>query len=526
MNIAIVGAGAVGIATAYALALDGHTVTVYETHRSAAEEASFAPAGWLTPALFSPWAAPGLASRQRSISQPGRQALLRWGASISRQDLSWLLQWRRTGKQIRKTALPEKSSPTSPAAMTAAPAPATEATAPTSDAAMPPLEQAAAAQTAPHPSNPPAQPHSSVQSQSPDLSPYQPAPGAEADAATPEAAPQPAIAEPATASRVPNNPVWAALQLIEELAQYSAHLRQQNWLRWEYDPESVKGSLLLMSNATEMATLQPLLAVLEQAGLTIEQLDAAATRKVEPGLNENIPLAGALRLPQGHAANGRLSAQVQRHIAQQLGVQFVHGQTVSRLIPAAAGQKAQLMLSGQGQSSSHSCDAIIVCAGTRADALLHPLGTHLPCVELGGYTVNAPLRDETRVPRHAIVDWQEQLTIVPQGLRVRLGAGAELGTNKKLHQATLTRMYHRLNALYPGGCQLDGAVQVWRGTRVCTPDGLPIVGASRHSGIWLNLAHGACGNAMAEGCAQILADQLANRPPEVNAQALAPGRFA
>lgn len=494
MNIAIVGAGAVGIATAYALALDGHAVTVYESHRSAAEEASFAPAGWLTPALFSPWAAPGMASRLRSASQPGRQALLRWGASISRQDLSWLLQWRRSGKQIRQTTPPEKSPPPSTPTQATAPEVTSETAAPSAQAAL----------------------------QAPE---HIPADGHTCDSKAPASTPQPSVAPAPTSRGLPQTPAWAALRAIEELAQYSAHLRQQNWLRWEDDPESIKGSLLLASNAAEMDALRPLTLVLEQAGLRIEQLDAAATRQAEPGLNENTPLAGALRLPQGQGANGRLSAQLQRHIAQQLGVQFVHGQTVSRLIPAAAGQKAQLLLSGQGQSSSHSCDAIIVCAGLRADALLQPLGTHLPCVALGGYTVNAPLRDETRVPRHAIVDWQEQLTIVPQGLRVRLGAGAELGTSKQLHQATLTRMYHRLNTLYPGACQLDNSVQVWRGTRVCTPDGLPIVGASRHSGIWLNLAHGSCGNAMAEGCAQILTDLLANRPPEVNAQALAPGRF-
>src|SRR5690606_29266974 len=82
MNIAIVGAGVVGVATAHELLSDGHAVTVYEKRGTPAEEASFAPAGlvaaawalgWAGPEhrLHAPWAAPG----------PG----LRWRAGLSGQ---------------------------------------------------------------------------------------------------------------------------------------------------------------------------------------------------------------------------------------------------------------------------------------------------------------------------------------------------------------------------------------------------------------------------------------------------------
>ena len=53
MNIAIVGAGSIGVATAHALAQAGHEVTVYERHGTAAEEASFGHAGWLGPSPVS-----------------------------------------------------------------------------------------------------------------------------------------------------------------------------------------------------------------------------------------------------------------------------------------------------------------------------------------------------------------------------------------------------------------------------------------------------------------------------------------
>ena len=49
MNIAIIGAGIIGVTTAYELAADGHAVTVFERHASVAEEASFANAGVIAP---------------------------------------------------------------------------------------------------------------------------------------------------------------------------------------------------------------------------------------------------------------------------------------------------------------------------------------------------------------------------------------------------------------------------------------------------------------------------------------------
>ena len=443
MNIAIVGAGSAGIATAYALALDSHAVTVYESHRSAAEEASFAPAGWLLPALWLPWAAPGMATRLQSQAAPGRHALLRLGRSVSRRELGWALAWRRAGKQLRRAFT-----------------------------ARPPL-------------------------------------------ATQEAATGPGPAGFGAA--------FIALLELETLARYSATLRQRHWQAWQYDPESVKGSLLLFSSTAELDALSGLLVALRQSGLEIEQLDAAQTRQREPGLSEETPLAGSLFAPAGLAANGRLATLVQRQAAQHAGVRFVHGQAVRRLQAATAGRQAELLLSGESTGRAH--DAIVVCTGPLADVLLTPLGVRLPSVQLAGYTVSAPLRDETRMPRHAIVDWNEQLSIVPQGLRLRLGAGAELGTRAQQHPATLERMFHRINALFPGSCQLQGGVQVWRGSRSCTSDGLPIVGPSGKAGIWLNLAHGACGNSLAEGCAQLLVDLLAARTPGANAQALAPERF-
>lgn len=101
MKIAIVGAGIVGMSTAYELAQDGHEVTVFEQRNAAAEEASFANAGLLLPHLLTPWATPGLGAPLKLL---GRRATLRLAQGVKGSDLAWLWRWRRAARHGAQAA--------------------------------------------------------------------------------------------------------------------------------------------------------------------------------------------------------------------------------------------------------------------------------------------------------------------------------------------------------------------------------------------------------------------------------------
>lgn len=60
MKITILGAGVIGVTSAYYLARAGHEVTVVDRQQGAALETSFANAGEISPGYASPWAAPGI----------------------------------------------------------------------------------------------------------------------------------------------------------------------------------------------------------------------------------------------------------------------------------------------------------------------------------------------------------------------------------------------------------------------------------------------------------------------------------
>lgn len=94
MKIAIVGAGIIGVTTAYELAADGHEVTVFERHGAAALETSFANAGVVAPGYVTPWASPGMMSKVARYMF-SRHAPVRVCWPLAAHEVGWMMRWRR-----------------------------------------------------------------------------------------------------------------------------------------------------------------------------------------------------------------------------------------------------------------------------------------------------------------------------------------------------------------------------------------------------------------------------------------------
>ncbi|TAG34797.1 MAG: FAD-dependent oxidoreductase [Polaromonas sp.] len=92
MKLAVIGAGIIGITTAYELAADGHEVTVFERCSAAAEETSFANAGVVAPGYVTPWAAPGMPGKVFSHLF-SRHAPVKISLPLSSRELTWMWKW-------------------------------------------------------------------------------------------------------------------------------------------------------------------------------------------------------------------------------------------------------------------------------------------------------------------------------------------------------------------------------------------------------------------------------------------------
>ena len=103
MKIAIIGAGIIGVTTAYELAIDGHEVQVFERRASACEETSFANAGVISPGYVTPWAAPGMPTKVLKYLLQSH-APVRIKLPFKHGEINWLRQWLKACKPETYTA--------------------------------------------------------------------------------------------------------------------------------------------------------------------------------------------------------------------------------------------------------------------------------------------------------------------------------------------------------------------------------------------------------------------------------------
>lgn len=92
MHIIVVGAGVVGVTTAWYLRNEGHEVTVIERDKGPARQTSFGNAGGVCPSFAGPWAAPGMPLKAlRWMFQASAPLLLR--PKLDPAQWRWLWQF-------------------------------------------------------------------------------------------------------------------------------------------------------------------------------------------------------------------------------------------------------------------------------------------------------------------------------------------------------------------------------------------------------------------------------------------------
>jgi D-amino-acid dehydrogenase len=102
MRIAVIGAGIVGVTTAYELALDGHEVTVLERRGSVAGETSFANAGLVAPGYVDA-VEPRRHAAQRAARAAAAPGPVHLGLRLDRRS-RWMWKWWRACGAARSRA--------------------------------------------------------------------------------------------------------------------------------------------------------------------------------------------------------------------------------------------------------------------------------------------------------------------------------------------------------------------------------------------------------------------------------------
>jgi glycine/D-amino acid oxidase-like deaminating enzyme len=280
------------------------------------------------------------------------------------------------------------------------------------------------------------------------------------------------------------------------------------------------GTLWIAEHEEELAAATAKAETYRAAGIRAELVDSAALSRAEPRLRGG--LAGALHVPDDAVIYPPAAVQWQLAHAVNLGAELREGMQVRRVGARRV----------ETEGATLHADVVVVAAGCGSATLV----PELPIVPRKGHLIVTD-----RYPdfcRHQLVELGYLASAhgtdgpsVAFNLQPRPTAQLLIGSSRQLvgldgavDREIVRRMVDRALHFVPALGDLH-ATRVWTGFRPATPDSLPLIGAwPALDGVWIAAGHEGLGITTALATAQILADQIAGRPPAIDPAPYAPDR--
>ncbi|GAA0392554.1 D-amino acid dehydrogenase [Brevundimonas terrae] len=295
-------------------------------------------------------------------------------------------------------------------------------------------------------------------------------------------------------------------------------LRQKTGI--QYDGRQ-QGTLQLFRTEKQLKDAHKDVAVLQSEGVAYELLDADGCRRAEPGLaHSEVPYVGALRLPGDETGDCRIFTETLAQMAEAAGVKFRWNETISAI--SRDGDKIDGVLTDK---DTLTADAYVMALGSWSPQMIRNLDLKLPIYPVKGYSITADILDDAKAPVSTVMDESYKIAITRLGTRIRAGGMAELnGFNRDLVARRRDTLNYSVDSLFPGAGNLKDA-EFWCGLRPNTPDGTPIVGASKYTNLWLNTGHGTLGWTMSCGSAAVISDMISGKAPAIKTDDLNLSRY-
>ncbi|MBY4596384.1 D-amino acid dehydrogenase [Ottowia caeni] len=307
------------------------------------------------------------------------------------------------------------------------------------------------------------------------------------------------------------------------LAEYSRDCLRQLRLETgiEYEQRTL-GTLQVFRNSAQLESARQDTRVLDTCGVPYRLLtNADALTEIEPALAHAAGLVGGLHLPGDETGDCHRFTTQLADLAHSFGADFRFGTDIAGL------QNSGDRITGIRLDSGEvlQADCYILAMGCFSRNLLAPLQIDLPVYPVKGYSLTVPLVDASRAPCSTVMDETYKVAITRFDQRIRVGGMAELaGYDLRLNPRRRATLEMVLGNLFTGG-DIPRA-EFWTGLRPMTPDGTPIVGATRYKNLLLNTGHGTLGWTMAAGSGKLVADLAFGRPTDISMDGLTISRYS
>lgn len=246
-----------------------------------------------------------------------------------------------------------------------------------------------------------------------------------------------------------------------------------------------------------------------------QALTATDCLQLEPALAHVADqLAGGIFTPGDAVADCyQFCLRLQEKLQQSGRCTLLTGQRVTHFR-----QQGSTLLAACTDSAEHHADEFVMATGWAGQSLLAPFGINPLVYPLKGYSLTLPLDGDHSAPDISVTDFERKTVYARLGQKLRIAAMVDIvGYDHSLPAARIRSLRRLASETFPHAGDFDRA-EAWAGLRPATPTGLPVLGGSSLSNLWLNLGHGALGFTLAAGCARLLSELIAGRQSRFNLQ--------
>lgn len=275
------------------------------------------------------------------------------------------------------------------------------------------------------------------------------------------------------------------------------------------DYELNRGGLLeLYRDEDGVAAMDRYAKFLERLGVRTSRLSAADCVALEPSLELIAStIRAGLHLVDDAWGDARKFTLATEAAARERQVEFNFGTSVRRLLASSGRVEGVETETGRIEART-----VVVCGGASSKRLLAPLGIRLPIEPVKGYSISLAHEDLGFLPNRPIVDDTAHLGVTPLGDHFRIAGTVEFdGYNPTVRPGRVQNLVSAFKGLFPD-TRLPERLYPWCGFRPMSADGMPIVGGTRITGLYVNSGHGALGWTLACGSARLIANTVFARP--------------
>jgi len=307
------------------------------------------------------------------------------------------------------------------------------------------------------------------------------------------------------------------IRAMVAMAEYSRRSLQtlRNDLSIEYDALQ-RGILTFYRKHSEFDQAQRSAGILRDLGVDRRILSADEIVDIEPALKPRQHLiAGGDYTSTDESGDAQVFTAELARRAEAAGVEFAFSTQITRLLADGGRVHAVEVLDADGRYRRVTGDAFVAALGSFTPEIVRPLG--VPCLvyPAKGYSATFPIIDPARAPTISLTDSSRKVVLTRLGNRLRVAGTAELGGySRGLNTVRCEALGNIVRELLPPDVVDLATPNYWAGLRPSTPSGVPLIGRTRVSNLFLNTGHGTLGWTMGAGSGRALADIVAGRRPE------------